>query len=349
MDRYGTYQVQQAEQQPPAIYLDTLTVRATHELVEMITDPQPIGNPGWRSAKGEIADICESPDHNYTFWECGSTAYRVSSFWSEKRQQCVGCSAWISLEDESDCQPGIGPGQTVKLSAHVTCGCADQYRYEWEASGGAALAGSNRSQVLVFRTPPAPGDVTVTVTAMDTQHQTAVSATLSLHISTPEEISMGELWCQLMDQLRTTAQLTMLRPGEGPDITLGPFHAVCALWDPLRDFPAAGRATMPTSDSDVYALHEAATRLAQQTSELVRLHEALARDATSPQTSSSTTPPQRTGVVSRLFMAIGAGLAAISRRPLFIVVGALVAIALVVVLFVVVPFVVVPFVFRTGR
>src|SRR5207249_2070570 len=64
-----------------------LTIEASHEMIEMITDPIAQPGQGWYTDTGkEIVDICV--EQNLTKWGVFH-GYTVSTYWSEKNQQCL--------------------------------------------------------------------------------------------------------------------------------------------------------------------------------------------------------------------------------------------------------------------
>lgn len=262
--------------QPLSYQLDTLTVRTTHELVEMITDASPIRLPAWQSSVplgstgniGEIADVCERPVHDFEFH-----GYRVSSFWSDTRQQCIGCNARIQLAEGGTCLGDIVEHQVATFSVALSCTLNEPVAYHWSVTGAQPVPlpsvlhpSSGRPSPLghessfAVKASAAPATITVKVTVTDTKDRTPTSATATYRVVTAQQAAQQAEFCALIERMRTDVKVNLF-----PN----------PLWDPIRGDSPAAATVAPITEHDVRTLHEAALRLAQQTETLVGLHGAL--------------------------------------------------------------------------
>lgn len=294
--------------QPLSYQLDELTVRTTHELVEMITDAAAQYMPAWQTIgqSHEIADICERPVHDYLFH-----GYHVSSFWSEARQQCLGCDARIQLAEGGTCLGDLVEHQVATCAAALTCALNEPVAYGWSVTGaqpvplpsahhppsGGKLPLGHESSFAV-RAPAAPATVTVKVTMTDTKDRTPASAAVTYRVVTAQQAALQAEFCALLERIRTDVQVNLF-----PN----------PLWDPIRGTsPAAVAAVAPITEHDVRTLYDAALRLAQQTEALVGLHGALIRNGTpmpAPALSAPSAPPApraSRGFFGRLLASVGA-------------------------------------------
>jgi hypothetical protein len=164
--------------QSTPMQFNELTITISHELVEVITDPE--SHTGWSSIQSdtvkfegeEIADLCAMRSFSFH-------GYQVSSFWSEQQQQCAGCEVQIHLEKN------VGAGkvlasQVAHFSVDDPCIAKENLTYHWTVSSNATPIGGEAQSDFFVITPPAPNTMTVTVkvTAINSREaQISIGAT----------------------------------------------------------------------------------------------------------------------------------------------------------------------------
>ena len=179
---------------------DQFTVRITHELVEMITDPKlkPTlhdRTTGWSDGDNkEIADVCQQMN-KISF---GFQGYPVTSFWSNQQQGCIDCLISASIKHGHVCKTkdGIEENTTAVFSAKASCMPdyeAKKLQYEWIVlSGGAKPAGQNNQQDFYVTIPAFPdnGSIQVTVTVNGKKLSAVTTYTA---ISTQDAQGLGKI------------------------------------------------------------------------------------------------------------------------------------------------------------
>jgi hypothetical protein len=111
---------------------DKFTVRITHELVEMITDPRidptlSLMTTGWSDGNNkEIADVCEQLKKiSFRF-----QGYQVTSFWSNQQQGCIdrliSVTLQVQINNIQDHVPGSREQQAL-VSAYPEVKVGDSY------------------------------------------------------------------------------------------------------------------------------------------------------------------------------------------------------------------------------
>lgn len=125
--------------------LSTITIDASHEMVEMITDPSAIPGQGWYADdRKEIADVCENDYESFTFH-----GFYVAPYWSEKNQVCFvppddgkalpPRKVTIKRAVTSDCDLGLVENSASTFSVDTSKLAAGPYSYKWTVIGAAVI------------------------------------------------------------------------------------------------------------------------------------------------------------------------------------------------------------------
>lgn len=236
---------------------EQLTVEASHELVEMITDPTAVAGWGWYDRAGnEIVDICVDPKANFPKWGYFH-GYLVSTFWSEQQQSCS-----IPAEDglakspravqiwgpRSECNIPPAEGASVIFHAELSnTPNVEGVTYQWSVVGADAI-GPNNERTFSVQFPLASNQVVVSVMVTDADG-CDLSDTQTFTPITQHQHEFLELLCELRKFIHVN-------------------FFVNPLWDPLRDLT-----TSPISEHDVRELHSVAEHMVQLTERLHGLYQ----------------------------------------------------------------------------
>ncbi len=232
-----------------------LTFEASHEMVELITDPIAIPNQGWYSSAGEeIADICENGKNfpNQTYREWGTFhGYAVAAYWSNHQAMCVvppedglakpARTVSIHRRLTSSCDLGVVETSTATFTVDTSKLAGGPYKYQWTVMG--AGSGALTNPTVDVTVPQAGSSFTLSVVVTD-GGGCQISATAVIMPVSGRQAELWSLLCKMRHYLLVNFRFN-------------------PLWDPLRDLT-----TTPISERDV-------RRLVQVSKEFVRMAEGL--------------------------------------------------------------------------